>query len=65
MAKVLRSVAVLAGVVALTFAIPGVGTALAGALGAAGSAATISAIASAVSVTPAAPEQLLSKGAGP
>ncbi len=68
MARVLRTVAVIAGAIALTFAIPGVGAAIAGTFGAtltATGAATIAAIASGVSVAPAAPERMLSKGAGP
>src|SRR5690348_16343697 len=64
MAKALKTVAIVAGVVAISFAIPGVGTAIGTALGVsitAGTAATIAAVASAVSAVASAGAQALQK----
>lgn len=64
MSKTLKTIAIIAGVVALTFAIPGVGTAIGTAIGVsitAGTAATISAIASAVSMAAGTAAQALIK----
>lgn len=64
MSKALKTVAIIAGVVALTFAIPGVGTAIGASIGVsitAGTAATISAVASAVSVAAGTAAQALMK----
>lgn len=58
MAKVLRTVAVIASAVALTFALPGVG-ALIGV--SAATAATVAAVASAVATVPTDPQAILTK----
>lgn len=64
MSKPLRTVAIIAGVVALTFAIPGVGTAIGASIGvsiSAGTAATIAAVASATAAVASAGAQALQK----
>lgn len=67
MSKALKTIAIVAGVVALTFAIPGVGTAIGTAIGvsiSAGTAATIAAVASAVSTAASVGAQALQKPPG-
>lgn len=64
MSRTLKTVAIIAGVVALTFAIPGVGTAIGAAIGvsiSAGTAATIALVASAVSTVATVGAQALQK----
>lgn len=64
MAKTLKMVAIVAGVIAISFAIPGVGTAIGASIGVsitAATAATISAVASAVSVAAGTAAQALMK----
>ena len=68
MARALKTVAAIAAVVALSFAIPGVGTAIGAQFGvaiSASTAASIAAIASVVSTTASHGKHVLTKGAGP